>query len=74
MRAVVKGLDGRLAIGCVVIQTLGLLSNLGSLDSKNLKEVRDAWYGVSDSAAGMMGGLMEMWVVVYASRMEATVF
>jgi hypothetical protein len=73
MRAVVKGLDGRLAIGCVVIQTLGLLSNLGNLNNKDMKEVRDAWYGVSDSAAGMIGGLMEMWVVVYASRMEATV-
>ncbi|GAB3541837.1 hypothetical protein GCM10027343_12900 [Noviherbaspirillum agri] len=73
VRSVVKGLDGRLAIGSVIIQCLGLLSNYSNLSSKDLKEVRDAWYGVSDSAAGMIGGLMEMWVVVYTSRLNATV-
>lgn len=72
VRAVVKGLDGRLAIGSVVIQCLGLISNLNSLSSKDLKEVRNAWYGVCDSAAGMIGGLMEAWAVVYSSRLLAT--
>jgi hypothetical protein len=73
VRAVVKGLDGRLAIGSVVIQCLGLISNLNSLSSKDLKEVRNAWYGVCDSAAGMIGGLMEAWAVVYSSRLSATI-
>lgn len=71
-KSIVRGLDGRLAIGSVVIQCIGLLNNLNDLKSDDLKKMRDAWYGVSDSAAGMIGGLMEMWVVLYSNRLQST--
>lgn len=57
-------LDGRLAIGSVLVQGLGLINALYALKKAGTdQEVRDAWYGILDSTAGTLGGLFEMWAI-----------
>jgi hypothetical protein len=69
IRSITLSLDGRLAIGSIFVQALGLLNGLKALESgKDQRAVRDAWYGIYDSTAGTMGGLLEMWAVAVNSR------
>ena len=69
VRAIVLGMDGRLAIGSIIVQGIGLVNGLEALgNAKDEKAVRDAWYGIYDSTAGTMGGLLEMWAVAANSR------
>ena len=64
VRAIGMTLDGRLAIGSIVVQGIGLINGLKALEKAGTaKEVRDAWYGIYDSTAGVLGGLLEMWAV-----------
>lgn len=72
IRAMTLTLDGRLAIGSVIVQGIGLVNGIGALkDAKTRKEIRDAWYGIYDSTAGVMGGLLELWAVAVNSRVLA---
>ena len=72
IRSITLSLDGRLAIGSIFVQGLGLVNGLKALGSaKDEKAVRDAWYGIYDSSAGTMGGLLEMWAVAVNSRVLA---
>lgn len=72
IRAMTLTLDGRLAIGSVIVQGIGLVNGIGALkDAKTRKEIRDAWYGIYDSSAGVMGGLLELWAVAVNSRVLA---
>ena len=69
LRAMTLTLEGRLAIGSIIVQGIGLVNGLGALaDAKTQKDVRDAWYGIYDSTAGAMGGLLELWAVAVNSR------
>ncbi|MFT3721151.1 hypothetical protein [Pseudorhodoferax sp.] len=69
LRAMTLTMDGRLAIGSIVVQGIGLVNGLGSLaDAKTRKDVRDAWFGVYDSTAGVLGGLLELWAVIMNTR------
>lgn len=69
IRAMTLTLEGRLAIGSIIVQGIGLVNGLGALaDAKTQKDVRDAWYGIYDSTAGAMGGLLELWAVAVNSR------
>ena len=64
VRAISMSLDGRLAIGSIIVQGIGLINGVKALEkAKTAKEVRDAWYGIYDSTAGVLGGLLEMWAV-----------
>lgn len=64
IRAISMSLDGRLAIGSIIVQGIGLIDGLKDLEkARTAKEVRDAWYGIYDSTAGVLGGLLEMWAV-----------
>ncbi len=65
---------GRLAIGSVLVQGLGLINGLYALKQAGTdKEVRDAWYGIYDSTAGTVGGLLETWAVAReASKLALT--
>lgn len=67
-------IPGRLALGSVLVQGLGLINGLYALKQAGTdKEVRDAWYGIYDSTAGTMGGLLETWAVAReASKMALT--
>ena len=72
IRAITMTIDGRLAIGSLFVQGIGLVNGLKSLtDARTAKEVRDAWYGIYDSAAGAIGGLLEMWAVAVNTRTVA---
>lgn len=69
IRAIALTVDGRLAIGSLLVQGIGLVNGLKSLtNAHTAKEVRDAWYGIYDSAAGAIGGLLEMWAVAVNAR------
>nr|WP_315202678.1 T6SS effector BTH_I2691 family protein [uncultured Albidiferax sp.] len=64
VKAISITMDGRLAIGSVVAQGIGLINGLNALSKAGTgNEVRDAWYGIFDSTAGVLGGLLEMWAV-----------
>jgi hypothetical protein len=63
-------LPGRLALGSMLVQGLGLINGLYALKQAGSdKEVRDAWYGIYDSTAGTLGGLLEMWSVAREASM-----
>jgi hypothetical protein len=63
-KTIALSLPGRLALGSVLVQGLGLINGLYALKQAGTdKEVRDAWYGIYDSTAGTVGGLLEVWAV-----------
>ena len=70
-RAAMRNLDGRLALGVIIINGAGVLNNLNSLDSADAIEVRNAWYGMADASSGVTGGLLELSGVVTKAAMEA---
>lgn len=66
-----RNLDGRLALGVIIINGAGVLNNLNNLDSADAIEVRNAWYGMADAGSGVTGGLLELSGVVTKAAMEA---
>nr|WP_315189127.1 T6SS effector BTH_I2691 family protein [uncultured Albidiferax sp.] len=58
-------LDGRLAMGSVIAQGIGLVNSLNVVlnQESTATQMRDGWYGIFDSTAGVLGGLLEMWAV-----------
>ncbi|HVK93881.1 MAG TPA: T6SS effector BTH_I2691 family protein [Noviherbaspirillum sp.] len=72
VRAIAMTMEGRLAIGSLMAQGIGLINGLHALDNaKTANEVRDAWYGIYDSTAGTLGGLLQMWAVAVDVRTVA---
>lgn len=61
--AVIRSLDGRLALGVILINGVGLKGTLDDLGSADAKKVRDAWVGMTDSTASVIGGLLQVWNV-----------
>lgn len=61
--AVIRSLDGRLALGVILINGVGLNGALNKLSSDDAKQVRDAWVGMTDSTASVIGGLLQVWEV-----------
>ena len=73
-KTIALSLPGRLALGSTLVQGLGLINGLYALkQAGNDKEVRDAWYGIYDSAAGTLGGLLELWSVAREATALAVV-
>lgn len=73
-KAIVMGIEGRLALGVMFVQGLGLVSGLKAIkEDKNAEHMRIAWYGLYDSTAGVLGGLMETWAVARSASIIATV-
>jgi len=74
-RSVTMTLDGRLAIGSVLVQGMGLAFGLRALEKATAGHddngVRDAWYGIYDSLAGVTAGLLEMAAVAAEARVVA---
>ena len=71
-KTVALSLPGRLALGSVLVQGLGLVNGLYALKQAGTdKEARDAWYGIYDSTAGTVGGLLEVWAVVREASTKA---
>ena len=53
-----------LALATTVANAIGLWLCLSKIrESKDVNEIRYAWFGVGDSAAGIVGGLLELWAV-----------
>lgn len=70
IRNITMTLDGRLALGSIVAQGIGLYNGLAALkNAKDQAQVRDAWYGIYDSSAGVLGGLLETWAVAVNLRL-----
>lgn len=65
VRAVFMDLDGRLAIGSIVAQGIGLVNSWNAWNKSGATEteLRDARYGLMDSTAGALGGVLEMLIV-----------
>lgn len=61
--AVMRSLDGRLAMGVVLINGVGLQSAFSSLSSEDARTVRNGWVGMTDSTASVIGGLLQLWEV-----------
>ncbi len=74
-RSIAMTMDGRLAIGSVLVQGVGLAYSLLALQkaqgSHDATGVRDAWYGVADGTAGLTAGLLEMAAVAGTARVAA---
>jgi hypothetical protein len=54
--AVVKAVEGRLALGVILINGVGLQKALSDLGSDDRAKVRDAWVGTLDSGASVVAG------------------
>lgn len=61
--AVMRSLDGRLALGVVLINGLGLQGAFNDLSSDDARKVRNGWVGMTDSTASVIGGLLQVWEV-----------
>lgn len=62
-------IEGRLAIGGVMAEGVGLINAFASLEKANeAKEIRDSWHGIYDSTAGVLGGLLQIWAVAVDVR------
>lgn len=73
-KALVGTLDGRLAIAGMYIQSLGLYNSLVAFNTKtDEKDIRDAYYGIMDSTSGLIGALLEAWVLVRTIHLTATI-
>jgi hypothetical protein len=73
-KAIVMEMEGRLALGVMFVQGLGLVSGLKDIkDNKDADDMRIAWYGLYDCTAGVLGGLMETWAVARGASIIATV-
>ncbi|TVT71759.1 MAG: hypothetical protein FHP92_16385 [Denitromonas halophila] len=71
-KAAMRSLDGRLALGVIIINGAGVLDNLNKLEkAEDAIAVRNAWYGMADASAGVTGGLMELSGVVAKAAMQA---
>jgi hypothetical protein len=57
---VIKSVDGRLALGAILINGVQLNKALGELSSQDLKKVRDAWVGTLDSSASVVAAMMQV--------------
>lgn len=72
-RTITMSLEGRLALGAVVVQFIGLYHGLRTLDNaKTEEDIRNAWYGVFDSGAGMLAGAFELWAIAANANIIAT--
>ena len=53
-----------LAVGTMMTNAIGLWLCLSKIqDSQDANEIRYAWFGVGDSTAGIVGGLLELWAI-----------
>jgi len=62
-KAVIHSLDGRLALGVILINGVGALGALQDLDSEDAKTFRNAWVGMADSSLSVLAGLLQVWEV-----------
>ena len=61
VNAVFMSLDGRIALGSVFVQAIGIYYTFLTIrNEKDAEKVRDAWLGMADSGFGAIGGLMQM--------------
>lgn len=68
--AITMTLDGKLALGTIAVQMIGIYNSLNSIkNARDAQRIRAAWFGMFDSAAGLLGGLLQMCAVA----VEATI-
>lgn len=73
VRSGVLSIDGRLAIGSMIVQGLGMLNALGSYrkaDGDVDKQI-DAALGFADGLAGFLGGMAELGAAMLEARLAA---
>jgi hypothetical protein len=74
-RATLLSMDGRLAIGSMIVQGLGVMAGLREFAVSGHDPVRerDAWLNIANGAACFLGGFFELSTVAWRSRLELTV-
>lgn len=66
-----RSLNGRLALGVVLINGFDFYVNLQTIrSSEDKKALRNAWFGLFDASAGVLGGMLEIGALAAASRAE----
>jgi hypothetical protein len=58
--AVMTSIDGRLAIGVVLINSIQLMGSLQDLSSEDARKLRNAWFGLADAASSIVGATLQM--------------
>lgn len=53
-------LEGRLALGAVFLQAVGLYNSIQTIMYGRQSEKSDAWFGAFDSGAGLLGGIAQL--------------
>jgi hypothetical protein len=75
IRTIVMGADGRLLLGSLVVQMIGLYYAWTVYQSQSAKKneqgMRDALYGMYDSTSGALSALMEIWALAIETRIMA---
>ncbi|WP_341887457.1 T6SS effector BTH_I2691 family protein [Variovorax sp. YR752] len=70
-------LDGRLAVGSMIAQGLGIVHGLGNYNKAkeegDAQKIRDAQLSLADGAAGFAGGFLELAGAVWEARLITTV-
>jgi len=73
----VLSVDGRLAVGSMIAQGLGLVHGLAGYSQTKqtgtAREILEAQLGLADAAAGFLGGSLELAGVVWETRLMMTV-
>jgi hypothetical protein len=72
-QAIITTLDGRLALGGLLLNGLGLIGSFGQINDEREEVRRAAWFGLVDGASGVLGGLAGVWEVALKARLTLQV-
>lgn len=70
VRAGVLSLEGRLAVGTMIVQGIGFIKGLSSLEGASTADASlDAGLSIADGAVGIMGGMTELAGAMWEARL-----
>jgi hypothetical protein len=72
-QAIMTTLDGRLALGGLLLNGLGLIGSFGQISDDREEVRRAAWFGLVDGASGVLGGLAGVWEVALKAKLTLQV-
>lgn len=72
-QAIITALDGRLALGGLLLNGLGLIGSFGQINDEREEVRRAAWFGLVDGASGVLGGLAGVWEVALKAKLTLQV-
>jgi hypothetical protein len=74
-RRALLSIDGRLAIGSMIVQWLGVMAGVRefAVSGQDPMRERDAWLNIANGASCFLGGFFELSTVAWRARLELTV-